>query len=204
MMKESEIRAAASTLPPAPAEVLERLLQRAEGEGLVDISYGEMDSPLGPLLLAVTDAGLVTLSYTDYAPDILDQLARRVSPRIVRRPARTDTVRRQVDEYFSRRRRDFDLPLDWLLIRGFGREVLRATVAIPYGQVSTYAHVAAEAGNPRASRAAGNALGNNPIPIVIPCHRVLRTGGGLGGYTSGIERKQLLLDLEGADRRTDP
>lgn len=199
-MKESEVRAAAGTLPPAPAEALERLVQRAADEGLVDVSYGEMDSPLGPLLLAVTDAGLVSLAYIDYAPDTLAQLARRVSPRIVRRPARTDLVRHQLDEYFSRRRRDFDLPLDWSLIRGFGREVLRVTAAIPYGQVSTYRHVATAAGNPRASRAAGNALGNNPIPIVIPCHRVLRTGGGLGGYTSGIERKQLLLDLEDADR----
>jgi methylated-DNA-[protein]-cysteine S-methyltransferase len=200
MIEETGFRALAGTLPAAPAELLERMVRRAEDEGLVDISYGEMDSPLGPLLLAVTDAGLVTLSYTDFAPDTLDQLARRMSPRIVRRPARTDSVRRQLEEYFVRRRRDFDLSLDWSLIRGFGREVLRVTAAIPYGQVSTYGHVAAEAGNPRASRAAGNALGHNPIPIVIPCHRVLRRGGGLGGYTSGIERKQLLLDLEGADR----
>lgn len=199
-MKETEVRAAAGQLPAAPDDVLERLVQRAEGEGLVDISYGAMDSPLGPLLLAVTDAGLVRLSYIDYAPDTLQELAAGLSPRIVRRPARTDAVRRQLDEYFAGRRRDFDVPLDLTLVRGFGRRVLRVTMAIPYGQVSTYRDVATEAGNPRASRAAGSALGRNPIPVIIPCHRVVRTGGGLGGYTSGIERKQVLLNLEGANR----
>lgn len=198
-MKETEIRAAAGQLPAAPDDVIERLVQRAEAEGLVDISYGEMDSPLGPLLLAVTDTGLVRLSYTDYAPGTLQELAAGLSPRIVRRPARTDAVRRQLDEYFAGQRREFDVPLDWALVRGFGRAVLRATVAIPYGQVSTYRDVATGAGNPRASRAAGTALGRNPIPVIIPCHRVLRTGGGLGGYTSGIERKAILLNLEGAN-----
>ncbi|HEY8740845.1 MAG TPA: methylated-DNA--[protein]-cysteine S-methyltransferase [Candidatus Dormibacteraeota bacterium] len=197
-MKETDLTAAGRALPRPAAELLERVAERAAGEGLVDISYGEMDSPLGPLLLAVTDRGLVRLSYTEYNPDALQDLARKLSPRIMRRPAQTDVARRQLDEYFGRRRRDFDMPVDWALIHGFGREVLRFTAAIPYGQVSTYREVAAGAGNERASRAAGNALGNNPIPIVIPCHRVLRTGGGLGGYTSGIHRKQLLLELEGA------
>ena len=199
-MDEKQLRQAGKALPPVPEDLMLALADRAEADGLVDISYGEMDSPLGPLLLAVTDLGLVTLAYTDYAPDTLEHLARRLSPRILRRPARTDDARRQLDEYFDRRRRDFDMPLDWSLIRGFGRQVLEVTAAIPYGQVSTYQKVAGGAGNPRASRAAGNALGNNPIPIVIPCHRVLRSGGGLGGYTSGIERKQVLLDLEGMGR----
>ncbi|MEA2683545.1 MAG: methylated-DNA-[protein]-cysteine S-methyltransferase [Chloroflexota bacterium] len=197
-MNEADLRAV--RLPAAPDNVLDRLVERASKEGLVDISYGEMDSPLGPLLLAVTDVGLVKLSYTDYDPDPLGDLAARISPRIVRRAARTDAVRRELDEYFTGERREFTVPLDWTLVRGYGVDVLRATVAIPYGHVSTYRNVAIEAGNPRAIRAAGTALGRNPIPVIIPCHRVLRTGGGLGGYTSGIERKQLLLDLEGANR----
>ncbi|MDQ6748862.1 MAG: methylated-DNA--[protein]-cysteine S-methyltransferase [Candidatus Dormibacteraeota bacterium] len=196
-MKESDIRAAASRLPAAPGSLLELLAERAARESLVDISYGEMDSPVGPLLLAVTARGLVSVAYTDHNESALEDLARRLSPRIMRRPGSVDPVRRQLDEYFSRHRRDFDMPLDWALVRGFGREVLRATVAIPYGQVSTYREVAAAAGNDRASRATGNALGANPIPIVIPCHRVLRTGGGLGGYTGGLHRKELLLEVEG-------
>ncbi len=196
-MKDIDIRRAGKALPAAPDGLLASLAQRAAGEGLVDISYGEMDSPLGRLLLAVTERGLVRLSYVDSNEDALPELARRLSPRVMRRPAKTDSARRQLDEYFSGKRRDFDTPLDWALIRGFGRRVLEATVAIPFGQVSTYRLVATEAGNPRASRATGNALGANPIPIIIPCHRVLRTGGGFGGYTGGIYRKEHLLQIEG-------
>lgn len=196
-MKTSEIRDAGRALLGAPPRLLESLSDRAAAEGLVDISYGEMDSPLGTLGLAVTARGLVRLSYTDSNTDTLELLARDLSPRIMRRPSSTDAVRRQLDEYFNGKRRDFDTPLDWALIRGFGRRVLAATVAIPFGQVSTYQAVATEAGNPRASRATGNALGANPIPIIIPCHRVLRTGGGFGGYTGGIYRKEHLLQLEG-------
>jgi methylated-DNA-[protein]-cysteine S-methyltransferase len=121
-----------------------------------------------------------------------------VSPRILEVPGRLDPYRRQLDEYFEGRRHDFDLPLDWQLIRGFHRDVLRITKKIPYGSVLTYAQVAARAGSPLASRAAGNALGSNPIPIIIPCHRVIRTGGGLGGYGGGLPVKRLLLNLEGA------
>ena len=197
-MREIDIRRAANTLPAPPAALLETLSKRAGAEGLVDISYAEMDSPLGTLVLAVTDHGLLRVSYADSNETALADLARRVSPRILRRPAETDTARRQLDEYFSGHRRDFDVPLDWTLIQGFGRRVLEATVAIPFGQVSTYRDVATEAGNPRASRATGNALGANPIPIIIPCHRVLRTGGGFGGYTGGLHRKALLLALEGS------
>ena len=112
-------------------------------------------------------------------------------------PARLDPVRRELDEYFEGRRTSFDVPIDWSLTRGFTRGVLQATARIPFGEVGTYASVAGEAGSPRAVRAAGNALGANPMPVVVPCHRVLRTGGALGGYTGGIERKEFLLRLEG-------
>jgi methylated-DNA-[protein]-cysteine S-methyltransferase len=117
---------------------------------------------------------------------------------VLEAPARLDPVRREFDEYFDGRRQDFDVPIDWSYLAGFTREVLRATARIGFGQVSSYAGVAAEAGSPRAVRAAGNALGANPMPVVVPCHRVLRTGGSLGGYTGGLERKEFLLRLEGA------
>jgi methylated-DNA-[protein]-cysteine S-methyltransferase len=128
---------------------------------------------------------------------VLERLALRLSPRIVEARAPLDPVRRELDEYFAGRRREFDVDLDWSLIGPFGRRVLRVTSEIPYGGVLSYAEVAAEAGSPRGSRAAGNALGSNPMPIVIPCHRVLRSGGHLGGYGGGLERKRWLLDLEG-------
>jgi methylated-DNA-[protein]-cysteine S-methyltransferase len=135
---------------------------------------------------------------TEPLDEQLDELAVRISPRILRAPARTDAVRRQLDAYFEGRRRAFELPIDWRLVRGFAGDVLRATARIPFGQVSSYREIAVEAGSPRAYRAAGNALGSNPIPIVVPCHRVLHAGGGLGGYTGGLDRKRFLLRLEGA------
>ncbi len=131
---------------------------------------------------------------------VLEGLARRISPRIVEAPASLDGVRRELDEYFDGSRRAFELAQDWTLMGAFGRTVLGATYEIPYGGVLCYAEVAAEAGSPRGSRAAGNALGSNPIPIVVPCHRVLRTGGSLGGYGGGLDRKRYLLELEGASR----
>ena len=198
------VAAAGAALPAPSSDLLERLSNRADGEGLVDVSYGEMDSPVGPLVIAMTDRGLVQLSYRDHNPDALHDLARRLSPRIMRRPQRTDEVRRELDEYFTGRRRNFDIALDWVLVRGFRRHVLEATAAIPFGEFMTYGEVAGRAGNPRASRATGNALGSNPMPIVIPCHRVLRTGGGLGGYTGGIHRKVQLLRLEGVDPGPEP
>jgi methylated-DNA-[protein]-cysteine S-methyltransferase len=142
----------------------------------------------------------VRLAYTDFRPedDVLEDLAHRLSPRVLRVPSRLDDARRELDEYFAGRRSEFDLPIDWSLTRGFGGDVLRQTARIPFGSTSTYAEVATGAGSPRAVRAAGNALGANPIPVVVPCHRVLRTGGALGGYTGGVERKQFLLRLEGA------
>jgi len=183
----------------AAAAAARRFSERAAAKGLADISYAALDSPFGALLAASTASGLVRLAFPEEGIDpVLEGLAQRLSPRIVEAGKGLERVRRELDDYFSGRRRDFELALDWSLIGPFGQKVLHATAAIPYGVVLTYTEVAAEAGSPRGSRAAGNALGSNPIPIVIPCHRVLRTGGGLGGYAGGLERKRFLLELEGA------
>ena len=172
--------------------------ERAAREELIDIAYGWVDTPVGRMLAAATDEGLLRLGFESERVDVtLAELARKVSPRILQDERRLERIRRQLGEYFEGRRKAFDMPLDRSLIQGFHRQVLDATERIPYGAVSTYREVAERAGNARASRAAGNALGSNPIPIVIPCHRVLRTGGGLGGYGGGLDRKQLLLQLEG-------
>ncbi|MDQ3689564.1 MAG: methylated-DNA--[protein]-cysteine S-methyltransferase [Chloroflexota bacterium] len=174
------------------------LARRAAEDGLLDVAYSAYDSPLGPLTVAVTAHGLLRLSYADDAADAqLEEIADRVSPRILLDPVRTDAVRRQLDEYFDGTRHGFDLPIDWRLVRGFAGDVLRATAGIRFGAVSTYRQIATDAGSPNAYRAAGNALGSNPIPIVVPCHRVLHADGGLGGYTGGLDRKRFLLRLEG-------
>jgi methylated-DNA-[protein]-cysteine S-methyltransferase len=189
--------------PPGPELDAERLMgslgPRADAAGLVDVAYASMDSPLGELLVAVTPRGVVRISYaSEIADQVLAELAQRVSPRVLRLPRRTDELRRELDEYFAGSRQQFAIPVDWSLIRGFAEGVLRATAGVPFGQVTTYRQMAEAAGSPRASRAAGNALGSNPIPIVVPCHRVLHSGGGLGGYAGGLERKKLLLTLEGS------
>jgi methylated-DNA-[protein]-cysteine S-methyltransferase len=176
------------------------ITQRAAAAGLLDVAYARFDSPLGTLLLAATEAGLVRVAYLDEPgaeEAVLAKLAARVSPRVLAAPGRLDEPRRELDQYFAGRRTDFELPLDWSLTRGFGRGVLEATARVPFGSVSTYKAVAGEAGSPRASRAAGNALGANPLPIVVPCHRILHTTGGLGGYTGGLDRKRRLLAIEG-------
>jgi methylated-DNA-[protein]-cysteine S-methyltransferase len=190
---EIALRDAATGLPSAPTV---DLTERAAAEGLLDVAYATVDSPLGQLLVAATPRGLVRLSYGAEG-EVLEDLADRLSPRILEAPSRLDEVRRELDEYFDGRRSEFDLPIDWSLTRGFTGKVLRATARIDFGKTSTYAEVAGRAGSPRAVRAAGNALGANPIPVVVPCHRVLRTGGALGGYTGGVERKEFLLRLEG-------
>ena len=198
-MKDIE-KALALQLPPdASSEAAGRLAARAYEEGLLDVAYTVEDSPVGPLLLASTGRGLVELGYeADKELDfMLERLATKVSPRVLEAPARLDPVRRELEEYFEGKRLDFDIPLDWSLTKGFTRRVLRATAKVPYGEVSTYRQVATKAGNERAVRAAGNALGANPIPIVVPCHRILRTGGSLGGYGGGVPRKEFLLRLEG-------
>jgi methylated-DNA-[protein]-cysteine S-methyltransferase len=181
------------------AQAATRLTARLGAEGLVDVSYASIDSPFGPLLLAGTRKGLVKVAFPEQDTDeVLELLARQLSPRIVEKPATLDPARRELSEYFEGARRGFDLALDWSLISPFARRVLRATSKIPYGSFLTYGEVATQAGSPGGSRAAGNALGANPIPIVVPCHRVLRAGGLLGGYAGGPERKQWLLRLEGA------
>lgn len=192
--------AGAARCAAATEGALDRFTERAAAEGLVDVAYATVETPVGELLLASTPKGLVRVAYLDWFPadSVLEDLARRVSPRVLEAPDRLDEVRRELDEYFDGARRRFELRLDRSLLGPFARRVLGRTARIPYGQVSTYARVAAAAGSPRASRAAGNALARNPIPIVIPCHRVLRSGGAMGGYAGGLDRKARLLELEGA------
>ena len=171
----------------------------ADGEG-ADIAYATVDTPVGRLVAAATRRGLARLAYEDFnggVDAVLDHLAERLSPRIVEAPARLDDARRELDEYFAGRRQAFDLPIDWSLVGPFGRRVLQATARIPFGATATYREIAERAGSPGGSRATGNALGANPLPIVVPCHRVLRSGGGLGGYTGGLHRKETLLTVEG-------
>jgi methylated-DNA-[protein]-cysteine S-methyltransferase len=179
---------------------LDELAARAQREGLVDVAYGQADSPFGPLTVAATEQGLVLLTYPELTVEgVLERLAREISPRVLELPARIDPIRRQLDEYFEGRRREFDQPVDWRLVHGgFFEAILRATAEIDYGETVSYREIAARAGNVKAVRAAGNGLGSNPVPIVVPCHRVIATGGGLGGYTGGVERKQQLLALESA------
>jgi methylated-DNA-[protein]-cysteine S-methyltransferase len=164
------------------------------------VAYAQIDTPIGRLVAASTEHGLLRLAYEDFnggLDAVLDHLALRVSPNVVEAPERLDRLRRELDEYFEGRRQGFDVPLDWSLTSGFTQRVLEATARIPFGATSSYAGVAADAGSPKATRAAGNALGSNPLPIVVPCHRVLRSGGRLGGYTGGLDKKEHLLALEG-------
>jgi methylated-DNA-[protein]-cysteine S-methyltransferase len=179
------------------ADAARRRFVAAAGRSL-DLAYAMVASPVGPLVVACTQRGLALISYRhDELDAVLAELAARISPRILEAPDRLDAVRRQLDEYFGGRRRRFEVPLDWTLApAGFGRRVLRATARVPFGEVASYRAVAVRAGSPGAVRAAGNALGANPIPIVVPCHRVLRSDGSLGGYGGGLARKRFLLDLE--------
>jgi methylated-DNA-[protein]-cysteine S-methyltransferase len=177
-----------------------RLVERALDEGLATVAYARAESPFGDLMLATTARGLVRVAFLhgETEDEVVEDLAVRVSPRVLRAPERLDDARRQLDQYFAGRRRRFDLRTDRALIHGFARAVLAQTARIPYGSYLTYGEVAAEAGNPRAHRAAGSALARNPIPIVIPCHRVLRSGGVVGNYGGGPEMKARLLQMEGA------
>jgi methylated-DNA-[protein]-cysteine S-methyltransferase len=194
---EDRLRQAAGGLAPVSFDA-GRFAARALDEGLADVAYAHAGSPLGELLLAATPRGLACVSYLDFRgeDETLARIAARLSPRVVEAPGRLDDVRRQLDDYFTGRRQGFDLPLDWGLVSDFGRRVLGQTARIPFGSVATYGDVAREIGSPGAARATGNALGSNPMPIVVPCHRVVRGGGKIGGYTGGLERKQLLLTLE--------
>ena len=190
-----------SALPPGDAgadAAAGRFIARADDAGLLEVAYASIDSPLGELLAAATPRGLLRLSYDPRRnDDVLAKIAERVSPRVLEAPAKLDDVRRQLDEYFVGERRRFDLKLDWSLTRGFFQRILRETAKLDYGQLATYKQMAEAAGSPRAVRAAGNALGSNPIPIVVPCHRIVRSDHSLGGYTGGIAIKERLLALEG-------
>ena len=193
-----------TTLPKPTASPLPDIAAAAAAAGLLDVAYATHDSPVGRLLLAATPNGLVRLAYLDggeQEDQVVDELARKVSPRVLTAPRRLDEPRRELEQYFDSARTEFEFTIDWQLTRGFGRRVLEATVRIPFGSVSTYKQVATEAGSPRGSRAAGNALGANPLPIVVPCHRVLHTTGGRGGYTGGLDRKRLLLEIESGQTR---
>jgi methylated-DNA-[protein]-cysteine S-methyltransferase len=195
----SEDRLAPPTFDPADAAAA---AARFAAGAPADVHYALVDTPVGTLVAAATPRGLVTLSYTDIfggSDGVLDWVAAKLSPRMLEAPARLDDVRRELDEYFEGRRRTFDLPIDWALASAWGRKILKATAAIPFGEVSTYGAVAAKAGNPKASRAAGRALNTNPIPIVVPCHRVVGASGKLVGYAGGLDRKVTLLEIEGIE-----
>lgn len=176
-------------------------VERADREGLVDVAYARVDTPIGRLLLASTATGLVRLGFEREDPEmVLEALARRITPRVVEAPGRLDEARREIDEYFDGRRDHFELPLDWRLSSGFRRTVLEHLYAdVPYGHTVSYLQLATIVGNPKAARAVGAAMATNPIPIVVPCHRVLRTGGDLGGYGGGLETKVKLLALEAGE-----
>jgi len=175
----------------------DQLAAGAEAGELLDVAYHTVDSPVGTLLLAATDQGLVRVAYElENHDQVLQALADRVSPRLLRAPRRLDQVARQLAEYFERQRRDFVLPLDFRLSHGFRRQVLARLVMIDYGRTETYLQVAAATGHPRAVRAVGSACATNPLPVIVPCHRVLRSDGKLGGYVGGLDNKAALLALE--------
>ncbi len=199
-MSDPLARALRAPAPQARAAAA-RFADRAAAEHSADLAYATTASPLGELLLVSGPRGLVMMHYLDEPLEpALEQIARSRSPRIVESAAALDPWRRELDEYFAGRRRDFEAPLDWRAMTPFQRAVLRATAAIPYGETSTYTGVAVAAGSPRGQRAAGNALGANPLAIILPCHRVLRSGGAFGGYTGGLHRKHFLLELESVSR----
>jgi methylated-DNA-[protein]-cysteine S-methyltransferase len=185
--------------PATTARLHARLAERADDDGLLDVSYRTLDSPVGELLLAATSAGVVRIAFAREGHEaVLESLAEQISPRILRTPRRLDDPARQLDQYFARHRQAFDVPLDFRLAHGFRREVLAHLREIPYGSTETYAGVAAAVGNPAAVRAAGTACAKNPLPLVVPCHRVVRSDGTIGQYGGGADAKRLLLDLEAA------
>lgn len=177
----------------------DRLAAAAQRDGILDVAYRTVDSPVGALLLAATERGLVRVAYANEDHDaVLQVLADRISPRILHAPARLDAATRQLEEYFTSRRRTFDVPLDWQLTAGFRRTVLHHLADIGYGRTASYATVAQYADNPKAIRAVGTACATNPLPILVPCHRVVRSNGALGGYLGGLDAKRTLIALEAA------
>ena len=190
--------------PDALARLRAGLADAADDDGLLDVAYRTMDSPIGPLLLAATPAGLVRVAFEcENHDDVLTELSTAISPRVLHSSRRVDGIARQLDEYFAGRRRVFDVPIDFQLSKGFRRAVLAHLAEIPYGVRESYTVVAEAAGNPKAVRAAGTACATNPIPLVVPCHRVVRTDGTYGQYRGGPEAKHMLLTMEAAadDRR---
>ncbi len=176
---------------------IQALRERAAAEGLLDVAYATADSPFGTLLLAKTPQGLVRIGLpNEDREELLADLAGRISPRVLEAPAGLDEERRELDDYFAGRRHAFELPIDWQLSHGFLLRARQGIAAIPYGETRTYTDLARAAGNERAVRAAGSACSRNPIPLVVPCHRVLRSDGSLGGYAGGLAMKEKLLDLE--------
>jgi methylated-DNA-[protein]-cysteine S-methyltransferase len=177
----------------------ERLVLAADADRLLDVAYRSVDTPVGPLLLAATDVGLVRVAYAIEDHDaVLQALADQISPRILRSKTRLDAITRQLDEYFDGRRHSFDVTIDWRLSKGFRSTVLHALASVGYGHTASYAAVAQLAGNPKAVRAVGSACATNPLPVVVPCHRVVRADGSMGGYLGGVEAKRTLLRIEAA------
>jgi len=198
-MKTNELKRLAAGSDDRARELADRVAAGAAGRGLLDVAVGEVDSPIGRLLVAVTPRGLARVAFEDEDRDrVLAELASRLSPRILESAAVTDDARRELEEFFAGERTRFGVKVDRRLIRGIARDVLRATSKIPYGELSTYGGVAKQIGRPAAARAVGRALGSNPIPVVIPCHRVIGAGGALTGYAGGLDRKVALLELEGS------
>ena len=175
------------------------LASRAEESGILDVAYRTIDSPVGPLLLAATDKGLVRVAYENEGFDaVLENLAIKLSPRVLEAPRRLDEIAAELDEYFAGRRHEFDVPLDYAMSSGFRQLVQRSLPRIGYGHTQSYKQVAELVGNPNAVRAVGTACATNPLPVVVPCHRVLRADGSLGGYIGGLDAKTTLLNLEKA------
>jgi methylated-DNA-[protein]-cysteine S-methyltransferase len=180
-----------------PTELDNRFRAAAADAGLLDVAYDVVESPIGELLVGVSDRGLCTISYSAEPDAVVEQLARQFGTRVLRTPRPVDPVARQLDEYFDGQRHNFDLELDLRLARDFGRTVLGELARVPFGEVTTYGALAARSGKPKAARAVGTIMNRNPIPIVLPCHRVVGADGSLVGYAGGLERKQALLRLEG-------
>ena len=185
--------------PEHLSELHARLAAAAERASALDIAYRTIDSPLGPLLLAATDRGLIRVAYATEDHDaVLQSLADRISPRILRAPGRLEAAARELEEYFAGTRQAFDVPLDWSLSAGFRRTVLGRLAEIGYGHTASYSAVAQLVGSPRASRAVGTACATNPLPLIVPCHRVIRADGAIGAYLGGPDAKRALLTLEAA------
>ena len=181
-----------------PTDLDHRFREAAEREGLVDVAYDVAESPIGDLLVAASDRGLAAISFDSDPEDQLERLARIAGPRVLRSPRSVDLARRELDEYFEGRRRNFDVSLDLRALPPFTLSVLDELVRVPYGETTTYGKLALRVGHPRAARAVGTVMNRNRIPIVLPCHRVVGATGSLTGYAGGLDVKERLLELEGA------